>query len=101
MENHLVSSCKQVSIADKSTGEMKAQFIVNTTKGASIWSETPIKGGQVIQLVAKKAGDKYKDSKGEEKVVTKDGYLFQGEIGGTTELIAIQTNKELLAKIEL
>lgn len=101
MKNKVVASCKKVTQRNADTGEVREQFVINTIDGVSIWSETPIMGGQVIQVQEKKAGDKYKDSKGIEKTVEKDGYLFQGQIGGTAELQAIVTNKELLAKIDL
>ena len=73
---------------------------MNTSAGASIWSETRIPGGQVIQLLEKKKGSKYFDKNCVETEVKQDGYLFQGEIGGTAELNAILTNKELMSKLD-
>lgn len=85
---------------DKATGAVttvESHLNVTTVDGVRFWSNEKLSAGTAVELTARKAGDKYlKD--GIECTVRQDGYNFDGAIGTSVDINAINdTQAALLA----
>lgn len=96
---------KEIRNEDGSVSKIKL-FINTCTDGTQFFAESqhPL-NSQAVSLTEKKAGDKYRDPRsGEEKIVAKDGWLYNGSAGNSVAIreskATVDAMEELLATIK-
>ena len=76
-------------------------FLNTCTDGTQFFAETehPL-NSQAVSLTEKKAGDKYKDPRsGEEKIVAKDGWLYNGSAGNSVAIRESRATVDAMAEL--
>ena len=73
--------------------------LVTCEGNQKIWSNEPMRGGLIIDVTARKAGEKYVDRDGVEQTVKTDGLNYNGMIGTAVDArniaLAMQAKKEI------
>lgn len=91
---------KTVKTKDKDGAELVLHLVTTQTK-QQFWSNEALRGGLIVDVTERKAGEKYKDKDGNEKTVLKDGLNFNYLIGTATDAREIAVAKLAVLECEL
>lgn len=83
------------------TKEGETLFVVTTQNKQTFWSQEPLRGGLIVDVTERKAGEKYKDRDGNEKTIMKDGLNFNYLIGTALDAREIANAKLAVIECEL
>jgi hypothetical protein len=70
--------------------------LCTTTDNRQFWTREPLRGGTVVQVSERKAGEKYLDRENKQQVVKKDGLNFDFVIGTASDINNIATAQAAL-----
>jgi hypothetical protein len=97
-----MASLKVIVLGSKlaSKDEASNLHLCTTIDMKEFWTREPILGGTICQVTEKKAGDKYYDSNNQERIVKKDGLIFNFVIGTAGRVAEIAASKAALATLD-
>lgn len=76
-------------------------YVVTTENKQTFWSHESLRGGLIVDVSERKAGDKYTASDKTEKTVLKDGLNFNFVLGTATDAREIALAKVAKLEVEL